>query len=47
MFLIVIYDLNSIGLYYKTTILVNLPLDRSIIYDHKVTPQTVAYLLRL
>jgi hypothetical protein len=35
-FTIVICDFNDRGLYYKTTILANLALTRSLNYDHKV-----------
>jgi hypothetical protein len=38
-FTIVIYDHNDNGLYYKTTILANLALAKSVNYDHKVTLQ--------
>jgi hypothetical protein len=43
-FAIVIYDRNDNGLYYKTTIIANLALARSVNYDHKGTLQFAAYL---
>ncbi len=35
-FTIVIYDCNDNGLYYKTMIIANLALARSVSYDHKL-----------
>ncbi len=44
-FMIIIYDRNDNGLYYKTTIVANLALARSINYDHKGTLKFAAYLM--
>jgi hypothetical protein len=41
---IVIYDRNANGLYYKTMIVANLALARSINYNRKGTLQFAAYL---
>ncbi len=42
-FTLLIYDCNGNCLYYKTTILFNLAIARSINYDHMVMLQIVAY----
>ncbi len=43
-FTIIIYDHNDNGLYYKTTIVANLTLARSINYNHKVRCKLKRYL---